>query len=134
MGECSAIGVELAETLGFVYNPEQRSLESILAGTVDGFVAIRGSGSELLKEGIQVRLFIYDYLPRVSAKDDIKLRPNVYLAKEEVGRQLRKLLYDHFFIVVEGELFEVPSVDFKTLFNTVFIQFLEVRTTDYFYL
>ncbi|MOA42627.1 hypothetical protein D3C78_1646920 [compost metagenome] len=123
----------LAESLGLVFNRTERSLESFLAGTVDGFAALRNVGVDDGAGRKEIHLYIYDHLKRVSMKDDIKVRPNVFLARSEICTQLRRLFYDRYYVEVEGELFQVPPQDFKSLLFQVTVTFLDVDTTDYFY-
>lgn len=128
------VGEVLAESLGFVLNRTQRSLQSFLDTTVDGLVALREIGVDEAEGHAPVRLFVYDFLPKVAFKDDIKVRPNHYLAPETVVSQMRRVLYDRYFVSNAGELFEVPSGDFKALFNTSNITYYhDAKTTDYFY-
>jgi hypothetical protein len=123
----------LAESLGLVLNRTQRSLESFLEGTVDGFVALREVGVDTAVGRKNIHLYIYDHLKRVCMKDDIKVRPNVFLARSEICTQLRRLFYDSYYVVVDGELFSVAPQDFKSLLFQVTVTFLDVDTTDYFY-
>lgn len=133
MNDCRDAGEVLAECLGFVLNRTQRSLESFLEGTVDGFVALREVGVDEAVGKRNIHLYIYDHLKRVAFKDDIKVRPNVFLARSEICHELRRLSYHSYFVVVEGELYSVTPEDFKSLLFQVTVTFLDVDTTDYFY-
>lgn len=133
MSDCRDTGEVLAESLGLVLNRTERSLESFLEGTVDGFAALREVGVDQAVGRKNIHLYIYDYLKRVSMKDDIKVRPNVFLARSEICTQLRRLFYDSYYVVVDGELFQVAPQDFRALLFQVTVTFLDVDTTDYFY-
>lgn len=133
MTDCRDAGAVLAECLGIALNPAERSLESFLEGTVDGFVALREVGVDEAVGRKNIHLFIYDHLKRVRMKDDIKVRPNVFLARSEICSQLKRLLYDRYFVVEGDQLVEVPKETFKALLFQVRVTFLDVDTTDYFY-
>lgn len=134
MTDSKDVGEVLAEALGFVLNRTERSLESFLEGEVDGLAAFRELGVDSAEGKEPIRLFVYDYLPKLKFLNDIKVRPNHYQATPTVFSQLKRCLYDRFFVGSGGELFEVHSDDFRVLFNgsTVY-HFQSSKTTDYFY-
>lgn len=133
MSYCRDAGEVLAECLGVVLNVVERSVESFPEGTVDGFVALREVGVDNAVGRKNIRLYVYDHLKRVRMQDDIKVRPNVFLARSEIVSQLKRLQYDRYFVVESGVLVEVPKETFKTLLYQVVVTFLDVDTTDYFY-
>jgi hypothetical protein len=133
MDACRDTGVVLSECLGVVLNQTERSLDSFLEGNVDGLVAVRELGVDEAVGHPKVRLFIYDHLKRVAFQDDIKVRPNVFLARSEICTQLKRLLYDRYFVIVGEEVFEVQKDVFKGVLFSVTVTFLNVDTTDYFY-
>jgi len=134
MGQAIAVDTTLAQILGCVLASSVRSLESLLEARVDAFVAVRELGTDEREGQPKVRLFIYDHLPLVNYKDDIKVRPNHYLCTSEVGHQLRRLEYSRFYVQVGTELFVVEPDVFKALVHQVVIHFVQKDTTDYFYL
>lgn len=135
MTDLKDVGEVLAESLGFVLNRTERSLQSFLDTTVDGLAALREIGVDAPVGRTPVQLFVYDFLPKVEFIDDIKVRPNHYRASLTVMSQLKRLMYDRFFVSSAGELFEVAGGDFKALFNTSNVfHYHEAKTTDYFYL
>jgi len=133
MSYCRDAGEVLAECLGVVLNVAERPVESFPEGTVDGFVALRELGVDEAVGRKNIRLFVFDHLKRVRMQDDIKVRPNVFLARSEIVSQLKRLLYDRYFVVESGALVEVPKETFKALLYQVVVTFLDVETTDYFY-
>lgn len=133
MSYCRDAGEVLAECLGVVLNVVERSVESFPEGTVDGFVALREVGVDEAVGRKNIRLYVYDHLKRVRMQDDIKVRPNVFLARSEIVSQLKRLQYDRYFVVESGVLVEVPKETFKALLYQVAVTFLDVDTTDYFY-
>ena len=134
MDQSIAIDTTLARILGCVLASRERSLESLLEARVDGFIALRELGVDERDGHPKVRLFIYDYLPLVNVKDDIKVRPNHFKCTATVGSQLKRLLYDRYYVKVGEELVEVHPETFRSLLHQVVIHFLQVDTTDYFYL
>jgi hypothetical protein len=133
MDDCRDAGVVLAECLGVALNQAERSVESFLEGTVDGFVALREVGVDEAVGRKNIHLYIYDHLKRVRMQDDIKVRPNVFLARSEICTQLKRLFYDRYFVVESDVLVEVTPQVFKALLFQVRVTFLDVDTTDYFY-
>lgn len=133
MDQSAAIGTTLAEILGCVLGGTDRLSKELLECPVDGLVALREVGVDEADGKPKVRLYIYDYLKRVGFKDDIKVRPNVFLSRSEVARQLIRLQYDRYYVVCGKEIFEVDGPLFKALIQSIVVSFVDIDTTDYFY-
>lgn len=134
MEQAIAVDTTITEILGCVLGSSERSLESLLESRVDGFVALRELGSDASGGHPKIRLFIYDYLPLKNFQDDIKVRPNHYCATQEVAVQLKRLMYDRYYVKVGNELYHVSPNVFQALLFQVVVHFVDVDTTDYFYL
>jgi hypothetical protein len=134
MEQAIAVDTTLTEILGCVLASSERSLESLLEARVDGFVALRELGTDEREGHPKIRLFIYDYLPLKNFQDDIKVRPNHYCASSEVAMQMKHLMYDRYYVKVGTELYQVSGDVFKCMLFQVVVNFVDVDTTDYFYL
>ncbi|MNN66331.1 hypothetical protein D3C81_1819000 [compost metagenome] len=135
MEQSVAVDTTIAEILGCVLGSCDRTLESFLEGSVDGFVALREVGVDERDGRSRVRLFIYDYLPLVAFVDDIRAKPCVYRCSQTVMSQLRRVLYDRFYLRLGDELINVPPSVFELLIKRVVMSHPEgCNTSDYFYL
>ncbi|MNE37130.1 hypothetical protein D3C80_1309690 [compost metagenome] len=135
MEQSVAVDTTIAEILGCVLGSIDRSLERLLEGSVDGFVALREVGVDEGGGHSKVRLFVYDYLPLVAFVDDIRAKPCHYRCSITVMSQLKRLLYDRYYIRLGNTLMEIPAAAFKLLITRIVISHGgDCNTSDYFYL
>ncbi len=135
MGQAISVDATLADILGCVLGNSERPVEDLLKGSVQGFAAVRYLGKDDADDHGPLSLFLYDYIPIVNFKDDIKVRPNRFDCSMTVINQLKGLRYDRFYIQLGKELLVVDPGTFHTLLiNSPFRIHDDVKTSDYFYL